>query len=92
MMSLETKATTTMMQINNERAYMDKNLNETEPILIGPSLPNEDCRGNYENLELHARRSKIAQLGDSFGLGISNGGAGSDGENCITIGNFTCKK
>ena len=34
-MSFETKATTTMMRINNERAYMDKTLNEIEPTLTG---------------------------------------------------------
>ena len=34
-MSLETKATNTMMRINNERAYVDKNFNKIEPTLIG---------------------------------------------------------
>ena len=33
--NLETKATTTAMQINNERAYVDRNLNKIEPTLIG---------------------------------------------------------
>ena len=32
-MNLETKATTTTIRINNEQAYMDKNLNEIKPTL-----------------------------------------------------------
>ena len=31
--NLGTKATTTTMQINNERAYVDKNFNQIEPTL-----------------------------------------------------------
>ena len=45
-----------------------------------------------QKLEPHAGRLKIAQLGDSYGLGISDGCAGCDGRNRIAIGNISCKR
>ena len=46
-MNLETKATTTTMRINNEWAYVDKNLNWTN--LDGPYPLDEDYIGITKN-------------------------------------------